>query len=34
MMVMEAEMVFETLGFYPQLTWLVAREDFIYNIIT
>jgi hypothetical protein len=26
---MEAEMVSETLGFYPQLTWLVARGDFI-----
>jgi hypothetical protein len=26
---MEAEMVSETLGFYPQLTWLVAQEDFI-----
>jgi hypothetical protein len=25
----EAEMVFETLGFYPQLTQLVARKDFI-----
>jgi hypothetical protein len=25
----EAEMVSETLGFYPQLTRLVAREDFI-----
>jgi hypothetical protein len=23
------EMVSETLGFYPQLTWLAAREDFI-----
>jgi hypothetical protein len=23
------EMVSETLGFYPQLTWLVAQEDFI-----
>jgi hypothetical protein len=26
---MEAEMVSETLGFYQQLTLLVAREDFI-----
>jgi hypothetical protein len=26
---MEAEMVSETLDFYPQLTQLVAREDFI-----
>jgi hypothetical protein len=26
---MEAEMVSETLGFFPQLTRLVAREDFI-----
>jgi hypothetical protein len=26
---MEAEMVSETLGFCPQLTRLVAREDFI-----
>jgi hypothetical protein len=26
---MEAEMVSETLGFYPQLTRLVAREDFV-----
>jgi hypothetical protein len=26
---MEAKMVSETLGFYPQLAWLVAREDFI-----
>jgi hypothetical protein len=26
---MEAEMVSETLGFYPQLTRLVARENFI-----
>jgi hypothetical protein len=25
----EAEMVSETLGFYPQLTWLVTREEFI-----
>jgi hypothetical protein len=24
---MEAEMVSETLDFYPQLTWLVAREE-------
>jgi hypothetical protein len=28
-LMMEMEMVSETLGFYPQLTWLVAREDFI-----
>jgi hypothetical protein len=26
---MEAEMVSETFGFYPQLSRLVAREDFI-----
>jgi hypothetical protein len=26
---METEMVSEMLGFYPQLTWLVAQEDFI-----
>jgi hypothetical protein len=26
---MEAEMVSETLGFYPQLTRLVAREHFM-----
>jgi hypothetical protein len=26
---MEAEIVSETLGFYPQLTRLVAGEDFI-----
>jgi hypothetical protein len=26
---MEMEMVFETLGFYPQLIRLVAQEDFI-----
>jgi hypothetical protein len=26
---MEAEMVSETLGFWPQLTRLVAQEDFI-----
>jgi hypothetical protein len=31
---MEAEMVSETLGFCPQLTRLVAREDFIvYELI-
>jgi hypothetical protein len=29
---MEVEMVFETLGFYPQLTLLVAREYFIENM--
>jgi hypothetical protein len=29
---MEAEMVSETLSFYPQLTRLVAREDFIKQI--
>jgi hypothetical protein len=28
-LMMEAEMVSETLGFYPQLTQLVAREYFI-----
>jgi hypothetical protein len=28
-LMMEAEMVSETLGFYPQLTRLVIREDFI-----
>jgi hypothetical protein len=28
-LMMEAEMVSETLGFFPQLTLLVAREDFI-----
>jgi hypothetical protein len=28
-LMMEAEMVSETLGFYPQLIWLVAREYFI-----
>jgi hypothetical protein len=28
-LIMEAEMVSETLGFNPQLTRLVAREDFI-----
>jgi hypothetical protein len=28
-LMMEADMVSETLGFYPQLTRLVAREDFI-----
>jgi hypothetical protein len=28
-LMMETEMVFETLGFYPQTTRLVAREDFI-----
>jgi hypothetical protein len=28
-LMMEAEMVSETLGFCPQLTQLVAREDFI-----
>jgi hypothetical protein len=27
-LMMEVEMVSEMLGFYPQLTWLVAREDF------
>jgi hypothetical protein len=26
---MEAEIVSETLGFFPQLTRIVAREDFI-----
>jgi hypothetical protein len=26
---MEAEMVSKTLGFYPQLTRLVAQDDFI-----
>jgi hypothetical protein len=26
---MEAEMVSKTLGFYPQLTWLVASENFV-----
>jgi hypothetical protein len=26
---MEVEMVSETSGFCPQLTWLVAQEDFI-----
>jgi hypothetical protein len=30
-LMMEAEMVSETLGFYPQLTRLVAREDFVNN---
>jgi hypothetical protein len=29
---MEAEMVSETLGFYPQLTRLVAREEFIFIV--
>jgi hypothetical protein len=24
----EAETVFEMLGFYPQLTWLIALEEF------
>jgi hypothetical protein len=28
-LIMEAEMVSETLGFCPQLTRLIAREDFI-----
>jgi hypothetical protein len=28
-LMMEVEMVSETLGFYPQLTQLVAQEDFI-----
>jgi hypothetical protein len=27
-LMMAVEMVSEMLGFYPQLTWLVAREDF------
>jgi hypothetical protein len=31
MMMMEVKMVSETLGFYPQLTQLVAQEDFIKN---
>jgi hypothetical protein len=26
---MEMEMVSETFGFYPQLTWFVAQEEFI-----
>jgi hypothetical protein len=26
---METEMVSETLGLYPQMTWLVAQDDFI-----
>jgi hypothetical protein len=29
---MEEEMVSKTLGFCPQLTWLVAQEDFIHKI--
>jgi hypothetical protein len=28
-LMMKVEMVSETLGFCPQLTWLVARVDFI-----
>jgi hypothetical protein len=28
-LMMEVEIVSETLGSYPQLTWLVAQEDFI-----
>jgi hypothetical protein len=28
-LMMEVKMISETLGFYPQLTRLVAREDFI-----
>jgi hypothetical protein len=28
-LVMKPEMVFQTLGFYPQLAWFVAQEKFI-----
>jgi hypothetical protein len=28
-LMMETEIVSEMLGFFPQLTWLVTRKDFI-----
>jgi hypothetical protein len=28
-LMMETEVVFEMLGFYPYLTWLVAQEEYM-----